>query len=232
MLRRRRLGIAPNEPVARVRGMPSDRLWTFGHSTRTVEQTLELLRDSGIASVVDVRSIPGSRRNPQFGAEVMSGWLADAGIDYRRIQALGGRRRRRGVDPEINAGWTNDGFHAYADWTLGDEFEQGLAELANLVGSAGRPDRTVPRCPTAPVTRAGLSGRGIRTAIMCAEAVPWRCHRSLIATALVARGWQVQHVLGPGQLVGHRIGQWGPPPLLRPDGHVTYPRQGTPPLFD
>ena len=188
--------------------MDQPQLWTFGHSTRTADETVKLLRENLIERVLDVRSIPGSRRNPQFASGAMAGWLDEAGIEYRRIERLGGRRRRRGVDPEINAGWTNDGFHAYADWTLGEEFEQGLAELAGL---AGAPDA--------------------RAAIMCAEAVPWRCHRSLIATVLTVRGWRVEHVLGPGQLVLHRLGQWGPEPVVRPDGHVVYPRPGTAPLF-
>jgi uncharacterized protein (DUF488 family) len=175
-------------------------LWTFGHSTRSAEETVELLRGSDIARVVDVRSIPGSRHNPQFGATAMAEWLPAAGIDYHRIEALGGRRRLRRVDPAINAGWTNDSFHAYADWTLGEEFAHGLAELGEL---AERPDA--------------------RVAIMCAEAVPWRCHRSLIATVLVVGGWRVVHILGPGQVIDHRPGQWGPQPLVRPDGHVVYP---------
>ena len=177
--------------------MDRSALWTFGHSTRTVDETVDLLRENWIECVVDVRSIPGSRRNPQFGSEVMAGWLGAAGIDYRRIERLGGRRRRRGVDPEINAGWTNDGFHAFADWTLGEEFERGLTELAGLTGA---PD--------------------VHAAIMCAEAVPWRCHRSLIATVLTLRGWRVEHILGPGEPVLHRPGQWGPEPVVRPDWHV------------
>ncbi len=218
--------------------MASGRLWTFGHSTRTADETVELLRSGQIGRVVDVRSIPGSRRNPQFGAETMAGWLDEAGIDYRRIERLGGRRRRQPVDPEVNAGWTHDAFHRYADWTLTDEFEQGLAELTDVAGMAGATgvadpvgmasvaepgDRALPD-PDAPGDR--------RTAIMCAEAVPWRCHRSLIATVLVLRGWQVEHILGPGQVNDHRPGQWGPEPVVRPDGKVVYPRPGTPPLFD
>jgi uncharacterized protein (DUF488 family) len=180
--------------------MTPTELWTFGHSTRSAPETVELLRDNRIGRVVDVRSIAGSRHNPQFGAQAMAEWLPGAGIDYGRIEALGGRRRTRGVDPEINAGWTNDSFHAYADWTLGEEFEQGLAALGDLVAEPGT-----------------------RAAIMCAEAVPWRCHRSLIATVLVLRGWRVRHILGPGQLIDHRPGQWGPAPVVRPDGHVVYP---------
>jgi len=180
-------------------------VWTFGHSTRTADETVQLLRHNAIEQVVDVRSFPGSRRCPWFGAEAMTGWLAEADVGYGRIGELGGRRGRQPVDPEVNAGWSNDSFHRYADWTLSADFERGLAELA--------------------------ARSGARTAIMCSEAVPWRCHRSLIATALTARGWQVEHVLDAGSVMPHRLGQWGAQPEVHPDGRVTYPRPGTRPLF-
>jgi uncharacterized protein (DUF488 family) len=150
-------------------------LWTFGHSTRTADQTVELLRRNDIVRVVDVRSFPGSRRCPWFGAEAMGGWLAEAGIEYRRIAELGGRRGRQPVDPEVNAGWSNESFHRYADWTLSEDFERGLADLAQCTQR--------------------------RTAIMCSEAVPWRCHRSLIASVLTARARLARH---PHR--GHRFG--------------------------
>jgi uncharacterized protein (DUF488 family) len=181
-------------------------LWTFGHSTRTADQTVELLRRNDIVRVVDVRSFPGSRRCPWFGAEAMGGWLAEAGIEYRRIAELGGRRGRQPVDPEVNAGWSNESFHRYADWTLSEDFERGLADLAQCTQR--------------------------RTAIMCSEAVPWRCHRSLIASVLTARGWHVTHIVDADSVLPHRLGQWGAEPEVRPDGTVTYPRPGTAPLFD
>jgi uncharacterized protein (DUF488 family) len=186
--------------------MQPPRLWTFGHSTRTAEQTVQLLRHNGIDRVVDVRSVPGSRRCPWFGAEAMSGWLAEAGVEYSRIGELGGRRGRQPVEPEVNAGWSNDSFHRYADWTLSADFEHGLAELSQLADA--------------------------RTAIMCSEAVPWRCHRSLISSVLTARGWQVEHILDADSVLLHRLGQWGAEPDVHLDGTVTYPRRGTPPLFD
>lgn len=178
-------------------GTGAGRLWTLGHSTRTADETVALLREFGIARLVDVRTIRGSRHNPQFGAGEMAVWLPAAGIDYRWIERLGGRRRNQHVDPEVNAGWSHPSFHSYADYALGGEFAAGLHELVALAG--------------------------IPCAIMCAEAVPWRCHRSLIATALVARGWQVTHILGPGQQVAHKIGQWGAQPLIEPDGRISYP---------
>jgi uncharacterized protein (DUF488 family) len=185
--------------------MDPRRLWTFGHSTRTADQTVDLLRRNGIDRVVDVRSFPGSRRCPWFGAEVMTGWLADAGVEYGRIAELGGRRGPQPVDPEVNAGWSNESFHRYADWTLSEDFERGLAELAGTSGG--------------------------QVAIMCSEAVPWRCHRSLIGTVLTARGWLVEHILDADSVLPHRLGQWGAEPELHPDGRVTYPRSGARPLF-
>lgn len=172
-------------------------LFTFGHSTRSVTETLALLSSFGIGRVIDVRTIRGSRHNPQFGAAAMTSWLADAHLDYRWLEDLGGRRRRQPVDPAVNAGWTHPSFHRYADYTLTDGFAEGLTELGELV--------TVP------------------AAIMCAEAVPWRCHRSLIATVLSYRGWDVDHIMGEGHLIRHEPGKWGARPELGPDGRVTYP---------
>lgn len=172
-------------------------MWTFGHSTRSASDTTALLREFGIRRVVDARTIRGSRHNPQFGADQMPGWLAERGIDYRWVEAVGGRRRKQEVDPAVNAGWTHPSFHRYADYALSSEFATGLAAVIALAD--------------------------VPAAIMCAEAVPWRCHRSLIATALVARGWRVTHIIGPGQSIEHRIDQWGARPLIDADGRITYP---------
>lgn len=177
--------------------MATDRLWTFGHSTRSADETVALLREFHIERVVDVRTIRGSRHNPQFGADTMPGWLADADIDYCPIDGLGGRRRKQPVDPAVNAGWTHPSFHKYADYALSDEFVRGLAELVQLAGAP--------------------------TAIMCAEAVPWRCHRSLIATVLVVRGWRVSHIFGLGHSEDHVIGRWGAIPEVDEAGRITYP---------
>lgn len=156
-----------------------------------------LLQEFEIARVVDVRTIRGSRHNPQYGADELASWLPAAGIDYRWIERLGGRRRRQGVDPTVNAGWKNLSFHRYADYALGDEFAAGLSELA--------------------------AATDVPSVIMCSEAVPWRCHRSLIATVLVVRGWRVTHLFGPGHAVPHEVGRWGARPSVGADGTVTYP---------
>jgi uncharacterized protein (DUF488 family) len=182
--------------------MSAGRLWTFGHSTRSEEETVAMLRDAGVTRVADVRTIRGSRHNPQFGAEAMPRWLADAGIDYRWVSRLGGRRGKQPVDPGVNAGWTHPSFHRYADYALGDEFAAGLDELMDLAATP--------------------------TAIMCAEAVPWRCHRSLIATALTARGWRVTHLLGAGHSEDHVAGRWGAAPRIDPTGRITYPADPPP----
>lgn len=183
--------------------MSTGRLWTFGHSTRSARETVEMLRDFGIEQVADVRTIRGSRRNPQFGADAMPGWLADAGIGYSWVSRLGGRRGRQPVAPDVNAGWTHPSFHRYADYALSGEFADGLAQLSELAA--------------------------IPTAIMCAEAVPWRCHRSLIATALTARDWRVTHILGTGHSEDHVIGRWGATPEIDAAGRITYPA-AQPPL--
>lgn len=179
--------------------MGSNMLWTFGHSTRTEDETIALLREHSIGRVVDVRSIRGSRHNPWFAAAAMGRWLEQSEIEYCWIERLGGRRGKQPIDPNINAGWEHPSFRHYADYALSDDFAGGLAELMALA--------TTP------------------TAIMCAEAVPWRCHRSLIATVLVYRGWQVQHILGPGKVIAHEPGRWGAMPTRHADGRVTYPGQ-------
>lgn len=187
--------------------MSAQHLWTFGHSTRSEKETVALLQSAHIGCVVDVRTIRGSRHNPQFGQETMPEWLAAATIDYRWIADLGGRRGKQPIDPDINAGWHHPSFHRYADYTLTECFETGLGELSELVTSASQGD----------------SPRASGVVIMCAEAVPWRCHRSLIATVLIARGWQVTHLLGIDQQRPHQLGQWGATPQINADGTVTYP---------
>jgi uncharacterized protein (DUF488 family) len=171
--------------------------FTIGHSTRPIEDFLELLRDAGISVVADVRRFPGSRTNPQYGAPAFASALARAGIDYVHLPSLGGRRQPPpDVDPETNALWREPAFHNYADYALGDEFRSGLAALREL-------------------------GRDRRCAVMCAEAVWWRCHRRIIADYLLAAGEQVFHILGQGHVEeakptgGARFG---------PAGTVTYPR--------
>jgi uncharacterized protein (DUF488 family) len=161
-------------------------VYTVGHSTLSLEQFLGLLRAHGIGGVADVRRYPASRRHPHFAREALGASLARSGLAYSWLEALGGRRRGRAHSPHL--AWRNDAFRAYADHMDTDEFRSGLAQLVALME-----------------TRA--------TAILCAEAVPWRCHRQLVADALVARGFGVRHVLGPGPAEPHRL-----TPFARLDG--------------
>jgi uncharacterized protein (DUF488 family) len=170
-------------------------VFTIGHSTLPSTEFSRLMTEHQIGVLVDVRSLPGSRRYPQFDAENMPVWLPRT-LEYRHCAALGGRRGRQDVDPGRNAGWHNASFKNYADYTLSAEYQDALVRLAELA-------------------------RRQRVTLMCAEALPWRCHRSLIADSLVANGWSVQHIVGH-QLEPHRLGRWGPTPLVV-DGVVSYP---------
>lgn len=173
-------------------------VWTIGHWTCPEPDFLRPLRAHAIDLLADVRSQPGSRRNPHFGRETMPHWLADAGIEYVHLPELGGRRGRQDVDPGINAGWRQPSFKNYADYTLSPDYRQGLQRLADLAA-----DR--------------------RVAIMCGEPMPWRCHRLLIANSLAAQGWTVWHLMGGAAPRRHELGQWGAPPSVGPNGQVTYP---------
>ena len=145
-------------------------LFTIGHSTRPAEEFLELLREHDIKQVVDVRRIPGSNKHPQFNADVLTASLNDAGIGYEHADALAGRRRvSKTVAFEINSWWQNRSFHNYADHALSEEFADALADLRSNTENV---------------------------AIMCSEAVWWRCHRRIIADHLLAHGDTVQHILG------------------------------------
>ena len=154
------------------------RLWTIGHSTRSSEEFLTLLQSHHIQRLIDIRRYPGSRRYPHFAADALARSVSLAGLRYEEKPALGGRRTARSDSP--NGGWKNAGFRGYADYMQTEEFDRALDEL---------------------MTR----GANERTAIMCAEAVPWRCHRSLVADALIVRGWEVTHIMGPGQVKQHHL---------------------------
>ena len=167
-------------------------IFTIGHSTRPIEAFLECLQRHGVRQLVDVRTSPGSRRNPQFGAAALARSLARADILYAQIGALGGRRRPAPDSP--NGAWRNLSFRGYADHMASPEFALGLAEL---------------------LARAELAP----TAIMCAEAVPWRCHRSLIADALIARGVVVRDIFAVDQVRPHALS----PMAVVEDGVVRYP---------
>jgi uncharacterized protein (DUF488 family) len=172
-------------------------LFTVGHSTRPIEEFLALLIVHGIRKVVDVRTVPRSRRNPQFGIEVLPQTLEGAGIYYLHMPTLGGLRHAK-LD-SANTGWRNASFRGYADYMQTPEFEEALEELIALA-------------------------RELPLAIMCAEALPWRCHRSLIADALTVRGVTVKHITGPTSPSPHRL-----TPFAKVEGtRILYPPEKTP----
>lgn len=165
---------------------------TVGHSTRSLEAFADLLRAHGIEQVVDVRTVPRSRRNPQFNRETLPAALAAYGIGYIHLPSLGGLRHPRTDSP--NTAWRNLSFRGYADYMATPEFAAGLDALLALAGQR-------------------------HVAIMCAEAVPWRCHRSLIADALLVRGVPVEDILSATRRQPHRL-----TPFARVEGmRITYP---------
>jgi uncharacterized protein (DUF488 family) len=169
------------------------RIFTIGHSTRSLEEFVALLRAARVTVLADIRTIPKSRRNPQFGQDELRRALRSRRIRYVHIPALGGLRRARPDSP--NTGWRNASFRGFADYMMTDAFEAGLAELR------------------------GLAEQGRTVAVMCAEAVPWRCHRSLVADALTVRGVRVEHIMGSGAARPHRL-----TPFARVEGtRLTYP---------
>jgi uncharacterized protein (DUF488 family) len=157
-------------------GKRQETIWTIGHSTRSIEEFLAALKSQCIEAVADVRSLPGSRRYPHFDSERLAGTLSDAGLEYRWIPALGGRRRTRPDSP--NTAWRNAAFRGYADYMATDQFQAGIAQLLDLALSK-------------------------RTAILCAEAVWWRCHRSLIADHLKINGFRVIHIFDDKKAEDH-----------------------------
>jgi uncharacterized protein (DUF488 family) len=168
-------------------------VYTIGHSTREFSEFLELLESQEIRHVVDVRRYPASRRYPQYARATLEQALGVAGVTYTHEVDLGGRRQPRPDSP--HTGWRSLSFRGYADYMDTDAFE---AALGRLIAHAQQS----------------------RAAVMCAEAVPWRCHRQLIADALVARGHEVGHILSPDRVDAHRL-----TPFARviSDGRVRYP---------
>ena len=152
--------------------------FSVGHSTRSLEELTELLRQHEVTLLVDVRTIPGSRRMPHFSRAALASALPERGVEYVHLPELGGLRRPRPDSP--NTAWRNASFRGYADYMAEHGFQHALERLIDL-------------------------GRDRHLAIMCAEAVPWRCHRSLIADALLVRGIEVCHILGPGSAQAHRL---------------------------
>jgi uncharacterized protein (DUF488 family) len=174
---------------------------TIGHSTRTLEEFMMLLRAHAIETLVDVRRWPASRRYPHFNRTALSESLKSGGTDYLWRGDLGGFRKP--AADSVNSAWRVGAFRAYADFMLTAEFERIMSGMESLAA-----DR--------------------RIALMCAEAVPWRCHRQLIADALVARGAEVLHMLGPRRHEAHALHKDA---SVAPDGAVTYPPRGQRGLF-
>ncbi len=166
-------------------------IWTIGHSTRTLHEFLDLLDEYRIEAVADVRRFPGSRRYPHFASEAMAKSLPAHGIAYQWIPKLGGRRKVQPDSP--NTAWRNASFQGYADYTATPEFAEGLAELLELAS-------------------------GKRTAMMCAEVLWWRCHRSIVSDVLKLRGIEVIHILDATHTTEHPYTS----PALVVDGRLSY----------
>jgi uncharacterized protein (DUF488 family) len=154
---------------------------TIGHSTRTLDDFIGILRAHGVARVVDIRTIPRSRHNPQFNKETLSEKLKESGIDYVLMKQLGGLRHPKADSP--NMGWKNSSFRGFADYMLTQDFAKGIDELIGLA-------------------------QNVQVAIMCAEVLPWRCHRWLIADALTTRGVQVEHIMTIKNRTKHSMTRW------------------------
>ncbi len=170
--------------------------YTIGHATRPIDQFIALLQGVEVTVVVDVRTMPRSRANPQYNQNALPRSLAAFHIGYEHVAALGGlRSRHRDVAPSINAFWQNESFHNYADYAMGDHFRSGLTRLREL-------------------------GHEQCCAIMCAETLWWRCHRRIITDYLLAAGETVFHILGPGHIEPAHMNVAARPGL---SGCLTYP---------
>jgi uncharacterized protein (DUF488 family) len=153
------------------------RIWTIGHSTRTIDEFISLLEENEIKLLADVRAWPGSKRYPQFNKDALAESLNAQGIRYEHFPELGGKRKSKA--DSRNTAWRNASFRGYADYMETEQFEKGIARLLDIAGESGP------------------------TAIMCAEAVWWRCHRSLIADYLKARGMEALHILSANKVEPH-----------------------------
>ncbi|HVA51745.1 MAG TPA: DUF488 domain-containing protein [Pirellulales bacterium] len=154
-------------------------IWTIGHSDRSIEEFLDLLSGEKIELVADIRRFPASRTHPQFNSEALAAALEQRGVNYRHFAGLGGRRNTR-LAGSPNTAWRVDSFNRYADYMTTDDF---LASLEELMDAAAER----------------------RTVLMCSEAVPWRCHRRLVADALIVRGWEVHDIIGAGPAKPHAM---------------------------
>jgi uncharacterized protein (DUF488 family) len=174
----------------------SCRFFTIGHSTRSIGEFVDLLTDAQVVLIADVRTVPRSRTNPQYNSDTLAVALSVSQIRYHRLTTLGGLRGRQpDVPADVNAFWENQSFHNYADYAMGGDFHSGLARLREL-------------------------GRTAPCAIMCAEAVWWRCHRRIIADYLIAAGETVCHILARNHIEPARMTAAA---KLTPAGTLTYP---------
>ena len=173
--------------------MPKPIIFTIGHSTRSMDEFMELLTAHGVKEIVDVRSIPMSRHNPQFNTDTLGQYLKQRHTHYKHLKKLGGLRHAK--EDSTNLGWRNTSFRGFADYMSTQKFSEGLEALMKIAAS-----RT--------------------TAIMCAEAVPWRCHRSLIADALIKKGWNVRDIMSRTSFTKHKITSF----LRIKRGRLVYPK--------
>ena len=170
--------------------------FTVGHSTRTLAELVELLRSAEVTLLADIRTVPRSKTNPQFNRDTLPAALAASDISYEHMAGLGGLRgKSRTVAPDVNAFWTNDSFHNYADYALSPDFHVALGRLLE-------------------------EGHERRCAIMCSEAVWWRCHRRIVSDYLIAHQEAVFHIMGPDR---REPAQLTPGAVIRPDRTVVYP---------
>jgi uncharacterized protein (DUF488 family) len=175
-------------------------VFTIGHSTHPLEEFVAMLKANDVARLVDVRTVPKSRHVPQYNGEALAQELPARGIDYAHLKSLGGLRHA--AKDSVNTGWRNASFRGYADYMGTEEFRKGIERLLELA-------------------------REKRTAIMCAEAVPWRCHRSLIGDALLVRGVRIEDIMSATNVREHALTQFAKVRGLE----ITYPAEQTLELF-
>src|SRR5690625_1760515 len=178
-------------------------IYTIGHSTHSIESFIHMLQEAGIDVLADVRAFPASRRFPQFNQDVLKQRLAAHGIEYEYFPLLAGRRNKsQSVQEVLNAGWENQSFHNYADYTLTEDFQKGIKHLKKIANN-----KNVVYC--------------------CSERHPARCHRLIISNWLAAEGHDVYHIIKQGErniIELHELGKWGAMPIIVEDGTVAYPK--------
>ena len=178
------------------------KIYTIGHSNHTKEEFLEMLHHAEIKSIADVRAFPYSKKHPQFNGDELKEWLREADISYEHFPHLGGRRGTSSiVGPTLNDGWDNQSFHNYADYTLSDDYKEGIKALTK-------------------------KAKKQNVAYMCSESHPARCHRLLISNWLAAHGHDVCHIIHRAkgvELDTHQLGRWGAMPIIEEDHTVVYP---------